>query len=317
MVQFHHGVKKNDPRKPRLYFRMFTKAGITPPASVDFTGMPNIGMLGNDQYGDCVEAANGHIVEEQTFKGQGTEVGVTTAQALAEYSKITGFNPNDPNTDQGTMIQDGLNDLKKNGLASHKIAAFAQVDTANMTEVKNAVAEFGAVSIGFEFPAFAMDQFNQGKPWDVQSTNAGIEGGHCVLVVGYDANYLYVYTWGAVQKMTYAFWNKYVDEAWVVISEDWVNKATGLDPEGVDKFAFGAQFAALTGQPNPFPAPSPAPPPSPDPTPTPTPTPTPIPAPTDVDKALAAALNRYNRVHSHNNYLVQAGEAWLHEQNLY
>jgi hypothetical protein len=150
------------------------------------------------------------------------------------------------------MIQDGLNDLRKTGLNGRVIAAFAQVDSRNMADVKLAVYEFGAVDIGFYFPASAMDQFNNGQPWDVVS-GSPIEGGHCVLVVGYDDNYLYVYTWGAIQRMTYAFWSKYVDEAWVLIDGDWISAATGVSVSGIDKAAFGAQFAALTGLPNPFP----------------------------------------------------------------
>jgi hypothetical protein len=276
MVQFHHGVKPNDPRKARLYFSMFKAAGAVPPASADYTGFPNPGMLGNDQYGDCVEAGNGHMVMQQTFFGQGSEFTVTTSDALNEYTRITGFNPADPNTDQGTMIQDGLNDLRKNGFSGHKIAAFAQLDPTKIDDVKLAVAEFGAVSIGFAFPQSAMNQFNTGKPWDVVK-GSPIEGGHCVIVMGYDAQYLYVITWGAVQKMTYAFWNEYVvrqgGEAWAVIDQEWVNQASGKDVEGVDLQAFGAQFAALTGQANPFPAPAPTPPPVPDPVPVPVPSP--------------------------------------------
>src|ERR1700747_3067703 len=158
MIVFRPGVLPNNPAKARLYFRMFRKAGATPPASVDYSHIPSIGMCGNDQYGDCVEAANAHLVEKQTHLGQGTEVVVSTAQALAEYSKITGFNPNDPNTDQGTVIQDGLDDMRKSGLNGHTIAAFAQLDVKNINDVKLAVAEFGAVDIGFNFPASAMDQ---------------------------------------------------------------------------------------------------------------------------------------------------------------
>ena len=311
MVEFHHGVKPNDPSKARLYFRMFRKAGAVAPASVDYSDFPTIGMLGNDKYGDCVEAANGHIVEQQTAIGQGTEVPVTEAEALAEYSRITGFNPNDPNTDQGTMIQDGLNDLRKNGLSSRHIAAFAQLDVKNMGDVKLAVAEFGAVSIGFKFPASAMDQFNAGQPWTVVPGSPN-EGGHCVLVVGYDADYLYVVTWGAIQKMDYNFWNTYVDEAWAIIDQDWVNTATGKTVTGVDLQAFGAQFAALTGQPNPFPAPAPTP----TPTPTPPPTPAPTPGPDPAELALATAAHQWLRAPFRARYMVAALENWLSDKNL-
>ena len=304
-VQFHHGVVKNDPNKARLYFRMFRQAGATPPVSVDYSSFPNIGMLGNDQYGDCVEAANGHVVEQQTFVGQGSEVTVSTQQVLDSYSAITGFNPNDPNSDQGTMIQDGLDWLRKTGFSGHTVAAFAQLDVKNLNDVKLAVAEFGAVDIGFNFPASAMTQFNQGKPWDVVA-GSPIEGGHCVLVVGYDTTYLHVVTWGAIQKMTYAFWNAYVDEAWALIDHDFVSNASGKTVTGVDLAAFGAQYAALTGQPNPFPAPSPVP------------TPTPVPVPDAVELALADAAHRYlqKSMLRQVKYLSTALRAWLTDKNL-
>ena len=47
---------------------------------------------------------------------------------------------------------------------------------------------FGAVGIGIRFPAFAMDQFNAGQPWDVQTTNAKIDGGHYIPLVANHAN---------------------------------------------------------------------------------------------------------------------------------
>lgn len=324
MVIFRPGVKPNDPRRARLYFSTFRKPGVTAPASVDYySQLQNIGMLGNDNWGDCVEAENGHIVEQQTQVGQGTEVVVTEAQALAMYSAITGFDPNagppgqNP-TDNGTEIQAGLNYLRKTGVAGHVIAAFAQLDPSNMNDVKLAVSEFGMVDIGLAFPASAMDQFNAGQPWDVVQ-GSQIEGGHCVGVAGYDDQYLYVYTWGAVQKMTYAFWNTYVagngGEAWAVISQDWVNKASGKDVEGVDLASFGAQFAALTGQANPFPAPAPAP----TPVPVPPPAPVPVPAPPldPAETALVAAARKYltNWWPLKPGYLVKALRGWLSDKD--
>lgn len=321
-LEFKPGVKPNDPHKARLYFTSFRKAGVVAPASADYySQLPNIGMLGNDDWGDCVEACNGHVVEQQTNLGQGAEYSVSTSDALAAYTRITGFNPsagppgNNP-TDQGTMIQDGLNDLRKTGFGPHKIAAFAQLDPSNMADVKLAVAEFGAVDIGLAFPASAMGQFNAGQPWDVVS-GSQIEGGHCVLVVGYDAKYLYVYTWGAVQKMTQAFWDKYVKgnggEAWAVVSADWVNANTGKDPEGVSAAALGAQFAALTGQANPFPAPVPVP----VPVPVPIPAPIPVPVPGEADLVFAKVARRFlSGFWARPKYLVRALEAWLADKGL-
>jgi hypothetical protein len=299
-IQFTPGVKPNDPSKPRLYYRMFAKAGVIPPSTVDYTAFIPNDMLGNDNYGDCVYAADGHITVQQTFFGQGAAYVVSEQQALGAYSQMTGFDPSDPNTDQGDTLQNGLGYQMKYGFGGHKIAAFAQLDINNMNDIKNAVAEFGAVDLALNFPAFAMDQFNQGKPWDVSSTNTQIEGGHCVLLVGYSDAYLYVATWGGIQKVTYAFFKKYFVEAWALISEDWINAASGKDPEGVNKYDFGAQFAALTNLPNPFPTVTPPPPPPPP----------PANGPDAAELALIRAAARYGDSSRPKKYLTDALAAW-------
>src|SRR2546430_10990929 len=60
----------------------------------------------------------------------------------------------------------------------------------------------------------SMDQFNAGQPWDVVADDGGIDGGHAVALVGYDPDAWYVLTWGRVQKVTRAWFAKYVEEAW-------------------------------------------------------------------------------------------------------
>jgi hypothetical protein len=303
---FKPGVKPNDPSKARLYFRMFAKAGVTPPSTVDYSAFLPNDMLGNDKYGDCVYAADGHIAVQQTFFGQGTAYVVSEQQALAAYSQQTGFNPADPNSDQGDTLQNGLGYMQKYGFGGHKIAAFAQLDMSNMNDIKNAVAEFGAVDLALDFPASAMDQFNANRPWDVVSNDGGIQGGHCVLLVGYSDAYLYVATWGRIQKVTYAFFKKYFVEAWALISHDWVNSQTGKDPEGIDLHAFGAQFAALTNQPNPFPGDNPPPPPPP-----------PADGPDKAEIALAGAAHRFlDRHWFRPKYLVNALNDWLTDKDL-
>jgi hypothetical protein len=244
-------------------------------------------MYLNDQLGDCTCAAVGHLMQGWTQYSTGTAFTVADKDVLGLYEKAAGYNPADPSTDQGAYIQDILGYWRKNGVSGHKITAYASVKVSNMTLIKQAVDLFGAVDIGFNFPASAMDQFNQGKPWDVVR-GSQLEGGHCVTVVGYKANgNLVCITWGAVQEMTPAFWTKYVDEAWVIITPDWI-AANGQAPVGIDLYSLGQAFAALTGQANPIPAPAPAPQPSPQPQPTPVPTPTPVPVPAVDPNTLAA-----------------------------
>jgi len=153
---------------------------------------------------------------------------------------------------------------RKTGLKGHAIVLYAALELSNVKAIKQAIDAFGAVGIGFQFPAYAMDQFNSHKPWTVQRANARIEGGHYVLATGYDSTYLRVKTWGAEQEMAWGFFSKYADEAWVMLDDEMVGSA-GSFLSGVDLYGLGEDFAALTGQSNPFPEPAPSPGPAPGP----------------------------------------------------
>ena len=263
-IAFRPSVQPFQPNRPRLnldnHLKGIAKTAVHWDTRVPANGWP---MDGNDQYGDCVWAAIGH--GEQLWSNNATVP--TVQQLLAGYSAVTGFNPNDPNTDQGTVIADALAYWRKTGVANRKVELYASINPQNANVLQQAVEFFGGLNVGIDFPASAMTQFNNNQPWTVVQ-GSPIEGGHCVLIVGYDANYLYVVTWGKVQKMAWSFWNKYGSEAWAIISRDWLD-STGKTPEGLDLYGLGQDFTSLTGQPNPFPAPSPTPAPT-GPTPLPT-----------------------------------------------
>jgi hypothetical protein len=283
-LSYRFGRLPEDRSKPRLALAPHLRATAPPPSADWYSHVQAWGVLGNADWGDCVFAGNGHIIEQQTALGEGSEVTITDAQALAEYSKVTGFNPNagppgENPTDQGALIQDGLADLRKNGLAGQKIAAFARVTQSDQAQIKTALAELGAVSLGVNLPQSAMDQFDAGEPWTV-SGDGTILGGHCIVAFGYDAQYVHIVTWGKVVPATWGWLAAYCDEAWAVISAMWAGEA-GKDPEGVNLQSLGAEFAALTGEANPFPAPQPPAPPAPTP---------PKPDPAVLLEQLAAAI---------------------------
>lgn len=272
-LTFRGGRLPAEPGRPHLKFTPYAANLPTPPASSDWLSpVPagDWGMLANDRYGCCTCAGVGHKRIGDVYVNQGTVLQVTDQDALALYSAVTGFRPDDPNTDQGALCQDVLGYWQKNGFLGEKIVAFAKVDLANQTEVKQAIAAFGQIYCGFNFPASAMDQFNAGQPWDIVRASR-IEGGHCVTVGAYDASGLECVTWGKVQRLTWNFFKKYFDEAWVVLTPDQVDTKSGKDVAGFDFYTLGQDFAALTGRPNPIPAPQP--------TPTPVPSPPPVPAP--------------------------------------
>jgi hypothetical protein len=281
------GWQPSDPDKPRLRLAAFLTHGYTGtvPQVIDYgskiTYWP---MAKNDVLGCCTAADACHQIEVWTALGQGTTATPTDQDVLRFYSGSTGYNPNDPATDQGGNLQDVCAYFRKVGMAGHKAAAFFQVDPADDAELRAALYLFGGVAIGFGLPAFAMDQFDQHLPWDISGRNTRIEGGHDVLLVGKASNGNYqVVTWGRLQEVTPAFWAEYMapsgNEAWCRASLEWVRN--NQSPPGLDVAALNAAFMQLTGEPGPFQQP-------------PTPKPAPKPAPVSAaDKTLATAMHHW------------------------
>jgi hypothetical protein len=207
------------------------------------------GMLGNDRYGDCVFAGAAHETMLWVFEGTGHRPMFDDNAVLSDYAAVTGFDPDTGANDDGTVVRDALNYRRKTGIVDarsfkrHKIRAYVALDPGNRTNVEAAVHLFDAIGIGFMFPDYAMRQFNRGRAWSVLPGGT-IEGGHYVPVIGYDRRYLYTVTWGRVQKMTWAFFRKWCDEAWGILSEELL--AAGKSPDGLDLAALDADLKALS-----------------------------------------------------------------------
>ena len=74
-------------------------------------------------------------------------------------------------------------------------------------------------------------------------TGSKIDGGHYVPVVGRAGSYIDVVTWGKVQRMTRTFYERYCDEAYALLSPEYLNR--GRSPEGFDLKALTADLASL------------------------------------------------------------------------
>jgi hypothetical protein len=204
----------------------------TPPVTPDAVGLHTRSilpwpMLGNDTVGDCTCAAALHWEKCMLALG-GHEPTFTRAQAIAAYSAITGYDPARPSTDQGAAELDVLKYWRNTGIGGHKIEAFADCALGNEDHVRSALWLFEGLYIGIALPITAQNQ----KVWDVVETSShdadpGSWGGHAVNVVAYDVESLIVVTWGQLQRMTWAFWHTYCDEAHAVLS------AESLGPDGL------------------------------------------------------------------------------------
>lgn len=314
MVEFRGGRLPADPSKPRLRLSPYLTSTAPPPASVDWYSRAGAWpMLGNDRVGDCTEAMVAHVVQGTSTYGDGVTALIPEVDVLAAYSRVSGYDPDDPSTDRGALLQDVYNDWVRHGVGGHKALAFGELDHGDLNEIKTGVNVFGAVGLGIAVTQEMMDDFNAGQPWDRPGRQQ--LGGHAVPIVGYDADNVYVVTWAQIQPMTWDCFREVTDEAWSAIVPEWINDTSGLDPLGVDLHGLGEALAQLTGT-NPFPVPEPTPPSPPvPPTPDPVP-PEPVPPVDDADRRLAHVAHRYLRHMVSRGDLRSALVTWLTSKDL-
>jgi hypothetical protein len=235
-------------------------------------------MYNNDTLGDCVVAAIEHIVGVFTGNADGgTPFEYTQDQTLATYSGACGYVPGYPATDNGCDIQQTLGYWQSGGVpnpSNHKIVGWLAVNPADATEMQTALWLFENLIFGIALPDAWISPFpsSSGFVWDVAGAPDPYNG-HCFPGVAYDATGITISTWAMLGKITYAAIAEYAaasaqGELYTAISQDQLNIASGLAPNGFDWVQLTADFQALG---------SVVTPPTPAPTPSPTPTP-PVPA---------------------------------------
>jgi hypothetical protein len=256
MALRQHGKKgaiPNDPRRSRINLD-YAIRGIAP-AQAHWGHIPVIGMLGNADWGDCVDAGGGHLAEGWSFWGQGQEVEVTEDQVLSMYATVGGFSlaagpPGSNPTDNGSTLQAGLEYMVSTGLVGVKAAAFGQLPVDKTNSWQQALSQMGPLMIGIGVGDVEQQAFDNGQIWTLQP-QANQED-HCVILCGYQPGIYWCWTWGGIQGMTPGWFQQNCYEIWGVASQEWVNTVRGTDPEGVDLAIFGKQFSDITGKPDPF-----------------------------------------------------------------
>jgi hypothetical protein len=223
-------VARHDPRT-LLMASYVTPALPTPPASFDLTSkVKTWGMMDNDQIGDCTCAAAGHLIMEWTTNAGKKMATPSDKQIVAAYSAVTGYNPTTGANDNGAVEVDVLNYWRQTGIAGHKIGAYVALEPANHTHVMDSVYVFQGCYIGVQLPISAKAQVQNNQPWSVPpggTTGDGAKGswgGHAIPVVAYDSRGVTCVTWGALQSMTWSFWEAYCEEAYAILSPDYLTK---------------------------------------------------------------------------------------------
>ncbi len=207
--------------------------------------VPAYGMDANDSLGDCTCAGVDHMEKLWSYNA-GKTFTSTDNDVIHLYSAVTGYNPNDPNTDMGANLVDCLKYWQGNGFMGHKILAYALVDPRNYAMVKAALYLFGGLYGGVGLPVTAQNQ----TKWTVadKSLNGDAApyswGGHCVVISEWAPDEVQCVTWGTTQAMDLAFFGTYFDELWAVISDDWLT-ANNVTPEGFDLKTLTADLQAV------------------------------------------------------------------------
>lgn len=224
------GLARHDPRT-LLMASYVTPSLPTPPASFDLTTKVKTpwGMMENDQIGDCTCAAAGHLIMEWTANAGKKMAMPSNKQIVGAYSAVTGYNPTTGANDNGAVEIDVLNYWRQTGVAGHKIGAFVALEPSNHNHVMDAVYVFEGCYIGVQLPISAKAQTQNHQPWSVSPGGTtgdgkpGSWGGHAIPVVAYDSRGVTVVTWGALQTMTWTFWEAYCDEAYAILSPDYLD----------------------------------------------------------------------------------------------
>ena len=251
------GLNLDTLHRPKLKLGDYIKAELANPPAAVSRPHPGFqwGMLANDRLGDCVIAMMLHSIEEFHLDAGTTVPAFTDADAIKLYSAITGYNPDDPNSDQGTNESTAMTYWEHPGLPTsdgvdHQIVATVAVDPSNLNECRIAIDEFVALQIGIALPLSAQGQ----TEWTVVGNGRtghsapGSWGGHGIPYREYDGETFKCVTWGAELLLTVPFHEAYTQEAHVVVTKEMLDK-TGVGPSGVAWDELIADINVLTSAP--------------------------------------------------------------------
>lgn len=205
-------------------------------------------ILGNDQYGDCVIAAMMHYAQAETANTS-NPLTPTTQLTLEVYSAITGFDKNDPDTDQGTTWASALAYWKKHGIplldakgheVIHKIIGWASLDLSSIAQQRYACDLFGGTLMGIQCPKSAEQDTSN---WTYKPKSP-IMGGHGINRAGQGGAGWHICSWGMWIPGTWEFSLKLADEDYAVVTPAWVD-VQGKSPSGLDLNGLLAAMKAL------------------------------------------------------------------------
>lgn len=200
------GAKKSPKGKATLQLKNYKKlaSGDPLPASYDWSAkaMRSIrGTYGNSDEGDCVVASGEHGLGIVSANAPGgTELVSSDAESLQEYHRIGG------DGDNGLVPVEALEDWRVNGLLCNgkrrKLEAWGDFDAADPEQVKTVIIVFTG-RLDFNVPSEWMQKAYDGAVWTAPRSYDFV-GGHDVRMIGFDAEGVWIATWGLRIKIPWA-----------------------------------------------------------------------------------------------------------------
>jgi hypothetical protein len=204
--------------------------------------------LGNDRIGDCVPVAMLRAMQVRRANAWGDSWRPDTAEAVALYAQLAGYNPVTGAHDEGTDTSVAMTWWASTGIRSQQaldIVRWATVAPIADRHLKLAIAHTGPIQATLALPLAAEDTSTWAR---APGTGAGTEpagwGYHRVIVGAYDTDTLVCRTWGRDVTIHPEWWLRYAIGCDITLSRQWLD-ATGLAPSGLDWDALDRDMEAL------------------------------------------------------------------------
>jgi hypothetical protein len=244
---FKMGRKRAISRGPHLSIKNYFVPRVmpAPPETCDYTKAAETVLgqiLGNDKLGDCTAAAAFHISGTMLANAGDPQSWSTLEQVVPFYSATGGYIDGKESTDNGANEIDVLNYWQERGLlqdGSHKIRAWATVDSGNKREIQTAIWLCENVYFGVEMPDAWINPvpMQSGFKWDIAG-GYNPDNGHAFAGLGYNKDGVIISTWGMLGTLTWAAIDRYAAKAdggelYTVLSDDVIERATAKANDGL------------------------------------------------------------------------------------
>lgn len=210
-----------------------------PPAFVAVPDVADWNVDSNDSLGDCGVAGIDHLFKAAAADTSETEHFPTAEQVAKYYLRYDG------GQDNGVVLSDFLAYVRKHRFYGHTIAAYAPVAVHDVNTLHFVINAYDCAYVGITVSNDMMRAVQGDGPWTwtLDDLGGGVDGGHCIILAGYDSQWLYGITWGQVIRIAYPAWHRMSDEAWAVLPGE-ITKAK-TDGHGINLAALQADLSKL------------------------------------------------------------------------